>query len=316
MRKLRSSTKSAKELYPAMSSVLFWGAVASVRVGILASIAAQVAHPFVVDFATSLGSDEMTAFFGLCFSVHTAMVILGSVFFWVLDTFGLLQQYKLRRDPATPENAPGLMGRAMLFIAAYHMILRFAICRVLWALWPYPSFDGPSPDFSRLFPHFVVTYWASELFKYVFHYVQHEVTWLRWMHRPHHEFVQSQAAASEYSDMAELSVFTVLSFLHTVQLHPVVHLVTIVWKVSENLEVHSGYCFRGSWLNRLGLLHSARTEMHDFHHTHPGSRGPYGKPLLFDYIFHTADDWVTFLAKEGRDPMLSRVMQSEKCSMG
>jgi len=82
-----------------------------------------------------------------------------------------------------------------------------------------------------------------------------------------------------------------------------IHFITILWKVAENQEVHSGYCFRGSVLSRLGFLYAYRTEFHDYHHEHPYKHGQYGKPVYWDYWLHTCDDYLLDLKAKGKRAM-------------
>ena len=38
-------------------------------------------------------------------------------------------------------------------------------------------------------------------------------------------------------------------------------------RLQQTYEVHSGYCFRGSLLYKIGLTNSDGAAYHDFHHT-------------------------------------------------
>ena len=48
--------------------------------------------------------------------------------------------------------------------------------------------------------------------------------------------------------------------------HPLVFLVWLAWRLEETLEAHSGYCFAGSWLHKIGLTNSDQAAYHDHHH--------------------------------------------------
>jgi hypothetical protein len=58
----------------------------------------------------------------------------------------------------------------------------------------------------------------------------------------------------------------------------------------ESIEAHSGYYFRGSWADKLGLVFPEQAAHHDFHHTHQCS-GNFGCEWL-DLFHETQDAYV------------------------
>jgi len=61
-------------------------------------------------------------------------------------------------------------------------------------------------------------------------------------------------------------------------------------------ESHSGYCFEGSWLHKIGLTNATIAAHHDFHHTR--NQGNFGWEIL-DYAFGTMDEWVSIGGRKG-----------------
>lgn len=57
-------------------------------------------------------------------------------------------------------------------------------------------------------------------------------------------------------------------------------------RLRETYEAHSGYCFDGTLLDRMGLMHCNNAVHHDHHHS--CNQGNYGA-LYLDYLFGTMD---------------------------
>jgi sterol desaturase/sphingolipid hydroxylase (fatty acid hydroxylase superfamily) len=306
-RKAAAASVDPKTLYPKTSVLLGWALVAAVRVGVLGALATLAAHPLVLGVHDLLGLSDKATFFGIGLSLHTVLVLGYVAFYFCLDRFKLLQKYKVAHSDDAPKNKDGLFSRALLMVASYHFVLRVLLCEGLWRLQPYEPLASwrEAPSFLRLFGHFFAQYWISEIFNYAQHRMAHEFTMLRQWHAPHHEFVELESPLSaEYTGYAELIVFTCASYLSTASYLPMtVHFITIVWKTSENMEVHGNYNFTGSLFSRLGLGYARRHEIHDFHHANPSVRGCYGKPVWADALMGTCDDYLVHLHKQGRHLM-------------
>jgi len=299
----KKKAELAAPYYPAPQTVLFWAFAAAIRVAILATAVVYVAHPLVIEFSRVTGLDEMSTFFVLGLGLHSGSVAAYIAFFAALDHFGWLQKYKLKRPAADQaKNATGLFWKALKLHLLWHGVVRVLEVAALWVIAPYGPIDTPLPAPQELISHFIGAFILGELFLYFYHRVQHENKFLARFHRVHHEYEECESINAEYSDWFELTFLTALSYLSTSTMPMTVHFVTILWKVAENQEVHSGYCFRGSLLSRLGLLYADRAEFHDFHHSNP-YKGNFGKPVYFDYLFHTCDDFILQLKEKGKKPL-------------
>ena len=292
-----------KTLYPSVPTVLFWNSVAAVRSSTLCALACIALNPLVVRVAGGFASD-FTAFMFLSLALHSGMILLGGAFFKAADTWHWFDEYKVVRPensaPASAESKSALLWKAVKFVLFYHIFVRVALYAGLWLLKPYPSIadSGLSlADFPVLFAHFVVQHFAGEAFNYGFHWWCHKAPKaLSFGHGMHHEFEESEAITAEFSGMSELVVYTLISYMHTAHRPVIVHLCTIFIRVWENLECHSSFNFSSTWLSRIGLLYSHRVEIHDFHHMRPAA-GCFGKALLFDLLFGTADDFLVHKKK-------------------
>jgi sterol desaturase/sphingolipid hydroxylase (fatty acid hydroxylase superfamily) len=293
----------AKPLYPSNLSVLFWASMAALRVAVIASTAVLLVHPMIQAFAAFFGLSELGTFFILGLGTHSAAVFGYIAFFAACDRFGWFQQYKLARPaPSERKNKPNVFKEALTAHFLWHFVVRVIEVGALWMIAPYKSLDTPLPSHPQLMWHFFGAFFVGEAFNYFFHRMQHESKFMAKHHKLHHEFVESESISAEYSDYIELVTYTALSYLFTSNLPMAIHFVTIVWKVAENQEVHSGYCFKGSLLSRLGLLYAYRTEFHDYHHAHREKKGSYGKPVYFDFWLKTCDDYLLELKEQGKKP--------------
>jgi sterol desaturase/sphingolipid hydroxylase (fatty acid hydroxylase superfamily) len=65
----------------------------------------------------------------------------------------------------------------------------------------------------------------------------------------------------------------------------------------ESIEAHSGYYFRGSWADKLGLVFPDQAAHHDFHHAYRSS-GNFGCEWL-DLVHETQDAYVAIGFADG-----------------
>lgn len=300
----RASSSSSADLYPSPWLVLFWASVAALRVSVVCATLVTLLHPLVVAAALKLDLSSMGVFFTFGLGTHTIAVSAYIIFFALCERYGWLRRYKLHRPAAKDaKNEPGLFWKAVRRMVLYQGLVRVAEVAALWQLWPYPDLNTPLPPPQDIAWHFFTMFFLGEGFNYGFHRLQHEWKWLNRHHKTHHEFVENETISAEYSDFVELITFTAMSYISGRELPMTLHFVTILWKVAENQEVHSGYSFRGTRLSKLGFLYAYRTEFHEFHHLHPGLKGSYGKPFYFDYWLRTCDDFLIHQARNKKDAL-------------
>lgn len=78
--------------------------------------------------------------------------------------------------------------------------------------------------------------------------------------------------------------------------HPLVLFVWLAWRLEQTLEAHSGYCFHGTWLHKIGLTNADSTAFHDHHHT--ANKGSFGCEFM-DWCFGSMDAWLAVGRAEG-----------------
>ncbi len=67
------------------------------------------------------------------------------------------------------------------------------------------------------------------------------------------------------------------------------HFVTQFLRLQQTYETHSGYCFKGTFLDKIGLAHANQGAHHDYHHT--VNFGNFGTEWM-DWICGTQDGFV------------------------
>jgi len=131
------------------------------------------------------------------------------------------------------------------------------------------------------------------------HRILHAGPLYRRIHKQHHSYVGTRSFAAEYAHDLEDVLTAYIPFLTGIVLTGAHFHFIFCWffcKLTETYESHSGYCFEGSWLHKIGLTNATIAAHHDFHHTR--NQGNFGWEIL-DYAFGTMDEWVSIGGRKG-----------------
>jgi len=226
--------------------------------------------------------------------VTTAMFFGYNSMYLLFEHLHLFEQYKIARRPgqqkATDKNFRFTLTRAAigkLFINPW--VIWFGV--PVLKSFGQPAFDSAIPSKLEMFRQFLIAYWFNEFFFYWAHRAFHDSRLYRF-HKEHHNYTGTIGFAAEHAGLLEQIVANITPTVGGCIFfgrHPFVLLVWIVIRLNETYDGHSGYCFAGTWLSRVGLLHTS-TGYHDYHHTF-SFRGNFGHPLL-DYCCGTMDYWL------------------------
>ena len=162
-------------------------------------------------------------FFTIGLSSFISVVwLVENGFFYACDTYGLLQQYKIRRLPSMEPPATlvrttllkGLMAHAligpalMLFIVG--PLLRYlAAARGL----PSPAAPDTLPPWTITWYNFTVTFLINEIMFYFGHRMLHWRPLYRTVHKQHHSYVGTRSFAAEYAHDVEDVLTAYIPFL-------------------------------------------------------------------------------------------------------
>lgn len=258
------------------------------------------------------GRDPMDTVLFVAFTCGLHILLYYSIcgFFFLCDHKGWLKRYKLPRAPHMKAPWP-LLRRTLLEAAKNHFLTDPIVLFVLYTrVTHFPSFfeaDKHTPsithDFFGDMLHISGMHLINEYLLYFMHRLAHEIPWVyRKFHKQHHQYVGSVGFAAEYAHPVE-ALFTAqiptlgYCLLFSDRIHPVLWLCWLACRAEETYEVHSGYCFKGSFLDKIFLLNSDLAEHHDFHHT--VNKGTYASEVA-DLLFGTMDDFHAHKAAAAR----------------
>jgi sterol desaturase/sphingolipid hydroxylase (fatty acid hydroxylase superfamily) len=167
--------------------------------------------------------------------------------------------------------------------------------------WANPAASNPAdiPHFAGLWKQFTICFLFNENMFYWGHRTLHAKQLYKHIHKQHHTYIGTRSFAAEYAHELEDVLTAYIPFLTGLLLTGAHFHVAACWffcRLTETYEAHSGYCFKHSWLNKIGLTHSGSAAHHDFHHT--CNKGNFGWAVL-DYAFGTMDAWVALGGTDG-----------------
>jgi sterol desaturase/sphingolipid hydroxylase (fatty acid hydroxylase superfamily) len=226
-------------------------------------------------------------------------VINGS--FGLFDYFGLLQEYKLSRRAYMKPSGKLLLST--LLQAGFGQL----VINPLALYYLYPSLvslgmsglDAPLPDNLTMFLTFCRAYLVNGIGFYFAHRAFHTKAIYAYAHKQHHEYSGSMGIAAEYANPLEQVFANMLPTLGGVVFwgtHPLVFCVWLFMRLQQTYETHSGYSFKHTALDRLGLAHADAAVHHDYHHA--VNTGNFGTEWM-DWIFGTEDFFVAGGMHEG-----------------
>jgi sterol desaturase/sphingolipid hydroxylase (fatty acid hydroxylase superfamily) len=252
-------------------------------------------------FCVSCGLSERFFFCFCATALHEIMYYSVNCTFLAFDHFGIFEEYKLDRTAAM-EIKEGLLQTTVEKALSGHLIAQPI---TLWFAHPVakyfgmPAMTAPLPSVSNLYIAFLG---AKLIFDWTFYWahraLHHKVVY-RYIHKQHHSWVGTTGFAAEYAHFLESLLSNQLPTFIVWFLggfHMVAFMANLVVKLQSTYEKHSGYCFHGSWLQKIGLTNSGGAAFHDFHHTK--NRGNFGA-LYIDYLFGTMDGWLVLGGLEG-----------------
>ena len=290
----------AKLLAPSYTA-LYWAATSS------------DAARLVVRCTSSIGAswvecDDFFFMVGLSLAVGLSY-ILGNGVFGVLDAFELLQEYRL---PRTRAQAPPLKLIRRTFLKEFisHVFTGPAI--MLFLAGPglraagSPTAPSALPLWHIAWGQLAIQMLVFEFTFYFAHRLLHTEAFYLSIHKQHHAYIGTRSFAGEYAHVIEDIITAYIPFLAGLFLTRAHFHLVFVWffiRVIGVAEGHSGYCFRHTWLNWIGIFNASSTANHDFHHTH--NSGNFGSPWL-DWLFGTMDKYMSIGGEAGYVEMARR----------
>ena len=258
----------------------------------------RVYRPVMDRLLNRLKLSERAAFGVMLPLVHSLTYSLSFALFEFIERNGLFERYRIGRTPG--QEPTWEMKRVAFWETARGWPSMMIGGQILYAWLNHlgaPSLTTPLPSLAYSFKHLALSLFCSNVTFYVIHRALHYGPLYQRIHKKHHEFVGVKSVAAQSLHPVESILQTVPIFVGGLifKTHPLVWLHFLGWRVYTGMEGHSGYCFRGSWLHRLGLTNADDAAYHDCHHTTWGNFGTY----YLDWLFSTQDYWVAVGEDEG-----------------
>ena len=208
-----------------------------------------------------------------------------------------LERYKTNVDPWPWESSPEKWSKKLrnTFITlSINVLIIFPLGLCIDALTgecPYRYDTQSLPTLFEMLPQMAFCMFTEDLIFYVSHRLLHHKK-LYWIHKQHHEYVESVACSALYSHPLEFIFGNLLPsavgpMILGKQMHLLTYIVYIVMVIHESHDGHSGYTF--SWSPHRVIPLTFDAEFHIFHHWK--YKGNYANYLsIWDRVFGTVSE--------------------------
>lgn len=234
--------------------------------------------------------------FTICTSVIHSVLYFGiNTSFMLFEKYGIFEEFKLDRKPYQIPK-PGKLTKTIIealinqFVTG-PLVLYFLIYDV-FKYFGAPAANAPLPGTLELFTYFIGCLYFNDIGFYFSHRLVHWGPMYRYIHKQHHTYIGTIGFAAEYAHPIEQIVSNQLPTIGCCMFfgsHFYIWFVWLSWRLYQTYEAHSGYCFYGTILHKMGMTYSNAAAYHDHHHTH--NQGNFGAEWL-DWTFGTMDVWV------------------------
>lgn len=290
---------------PSKNTDVFYNAIKkNVRTAFLCACLGKVLFPLYMmcaKFFEDRGYSERVFFCVGVTVIHSVLYfgMNGIFLFW--DRNGIFEKYKLdRTETMGPTDA--LMRKTWAQAIVGQALIGPVTLYFLYPIFKHfgsPSFVSELPSFYTLLKNFWVAYFCNDFFFYWAHRTVHSKLLYKWIHKQHHEYKGTIGFAAEFAHPVE-QIFanqgpTIIGCL-VMGVHFHIFFTWLAVRLEQTYEGHSGYCFYGTWLHKIGLTNSEGAAYHDYHHTK--NCGNFGNCWLDD-VFGTQDAWLAMGGVEG-----------------
>lgn len=294
-----SEKNKIRENYPSLSVVILDFIHKTVyQAGIIGVVITLAIYPYYINFISYLRSISLNdqLIFTICmFLSHTGTFIIVAGFYVYCDYYQLDQDHKFPRKQSQIPKKP-LIIKTIIEMAINHLItsplMAFFMYSVFKSLFGMQNVDSPLPSYQNIFLDYCRASLFNDIGFYVTHRLLHHPYLYSTFHKQHHDYHGTISIAAEYANPVEVLLSNVIPSLGGILLfkaHPLILNVWLTIRLRETYQAHSGYCYQGSLMDRMGLMSTKNAIHHDHHHT--SNQGNFGS-LYLDWAFGTMDAFV------------------------
>ena len=211
------------------------------------------------------------------------------------------------QQSAAPHSSPIIVTRSHVRLGCGRGVPRLRGTVATHRSVAHPASERAAPPQAHLFNDFFF-YWAHRLF--------HAKSLYKHVHKQHHSYNGSIGFAAEFAAPLEQVIANQLPSIGGCLFfgaHPIVFWVWLAARLQQTYEGHSGFCFYGTLLHRVGLTNSEGCAYHDYHHS--GNRGNFGSQWL-DWSFGTMDSWLALGGTEGYIEQCRKIREAQVAGGG
>jgi sterol desaturase/sphingolipid hydroxylase (fatty acid hydroxylase superfamily) len=239
------------------------------QAGVLSTVFTYLLYPSY-KYTISLLKPEMPDVVGftLLLSVsHIFMWTLCTVPFYIFDSYGYFREYKLHRSKGQTPSAS--LINDTFFTAAVSQLVTSPL--LAYFIYPVFLYFGLKPLHAELPPlvDILQTYCIAFFFNDTMFYYTHRILHtkaLYFLHKQHHKYAGTMGIAAEYANPIESIFSNIIPSIGGVVLfgchHPLCVLIWIAMRLQQTYFAHSGYAFRNTWIDFIGLGHSESAIFH------------------------------------------------------
>jgi sterol desaturase/sphingolipid hydroxylase (fatty acid hydroxylase superfamily) len=267
------------------------------RCAVLLVLATKVLFPRYSEWVKAMlakGYTEERAFAYAATAAHLAIYFSMFGFYEFIEYFGIFRQYKLART-AGQEPALAMKTKTVVEFLVSQVLNFFALGPVVFRTLRNRGASSSTADLPsnmEMFNQFAFANVFNRITFALAHRAFHHGPLYRAIHKKHHQYVGTVSIAAENAHPVEAIIANAIPSIGGCMLlgsHPLVFLVWLSFRLEETYEAHSGYCFVGTFLHRIGLTNSEHAAYHDYHHV--VNKGNFGVDPFMDFLMGTNDHW-------------------------
>ena len=219
----------------------------------------------------ALGVTDRLFYAVTIFAAHTGSYALFNGTIAMLERIGVIEHFKMTRKPAEVASA-SLFTRLYAEAVINHFITSPISAYFLYLLAQHcgtPAASDSLPSIAYLAAVFAGAHAFNDVGFYWTHRIMHAKALYKTFHKKHHTFRGSVPAAAEFAHPVEVIIsnqIPTMALVLGIGAHPLVQAVWLILRLTQTLEVHSGYAFDDHWFCTVGLL-AGGASFHDHHHT-------------------------------------------------